>query len=76
MAVTYLVKPAVSFGLRAGIHCFLCKKTSHHPHDISHRYCGNCHVFHDDLCCARCGRRQSEHRERDPCDFQAMIAHA
>ncbi len=26
--------------------CLLCGMTSHHPKDVEHRFCGNCHVFH------------------------------
>jgi hypothetical protein len=31
------------------ITCGECGLTSHNPHDVAHRYCGNCHVFHDDV---------------------------
>jgi len=30
-----------------GIRCHTCDRTSLHPTDISERYCGNCHVFHE-----------------------------
>ena len=30
------------------ITCPLCLMTSYHPEDIAHRYCGNCHLFHDE----------------------------
>lgn len=30
------------------IACPRCGKTSHHPQDIAQRYCGFCHIFHDD----------------------------
>ena len=30
------------------ITCPLCGRTSYHPQDIKHRYCGNCHMFHDE----------------------------
>jgi len=28
--------------------CLYCGKTSFNPHDYRERYCGNCHVFHED----------------------------
>jgi hypothetical protein len=31
------------------IQCLKCNAKSRHPLDIAQRYCGNCHVFHDDL---------------------------
>lgn len=31
-----------------GFKCLKCRRTSYHPRDVEHRYCGNCHVFHDD----------------------------
>lgn len=30
-----------------GIKCLVCSMTSFHPEDIEHKYCGNCHIFHD-----------------------------
>lgn len=30
------------------ITCGACGVTSHNPHDVAERYCGHCHVFHDD----------------------------
>jgi hypothetical protein len=30
------------------IKCLLCMKTSWNMGDVQHRYCGNCHIFHDD----------------------------
>jgi hypothetical protein len=30
------------------IRCLLCQRVSHNPHDIRERYCGQCHMFHDD----------------------------
>jgi hypothetical protein len=30
------------------IKCLACGLTSHHPKDVEHRYCGKCHVFHND----------------------------
>ncbi|HEV8189489.1 MAG TPA: hypothetical protein VGP83_17170 [Pyrinomonadaceae bacterium] len=31
------------------IKCPHCGMISYHPQDIAHRYCGNCHRFHDDI---------------------------
>jgi hypothetical protein len=31
------------------IRCLLCRRISGHPQDVAFRYCGACHVFHDDL---------------------------
>lgn len=31
------------------ITCPKCKMVSYHPQDISHKYCGNCHAFHDNM---------------------------
>ena len=31
------------------IQCKLCGLISYHPKDIEHKYCGNCHVFLDDI---------------------------
>jgi hypothetical protein len=30
------------------ITCLACGRTSHNTHDVQHRYCGHCHVFHED----------------------------
>lgn len=30
------------------ITCTKCRKTSRHPKDVAERYCGACHVFHED----------------------------
>jgi hypothetical protein len=32
----------------AAITCGRCGMTSYNPHDVAARYCGNCHVFHED----------------------------
>ena len=34
-------------GKIVAITCNTCNMTSYHPKDIEHKYCGNCHVFHD-----------------------------
>jgi len=31
----------------AYIKCLICERKSYHSKDIEHRYCGNCHRFHD-----------------------------
>lgn len=31
------------------IRCLLCERTSYNANDVSERYCGACHLFHDDL---------------------------
>ena len=31
------------------ITCLRCKLTSDNPYDVEEHYCGNCHVFHDDI---------------------------
>jgi len=29
--------------------CFTCGMLSHNPDDITQKYCGHCHKFHEDL---------------------------
>ena len=31
------------------IQCPQCHAISYHPSDIAHRYCGRCHMFHDQM---------------------------
>ena len=31
------------------IKCLVCDMTSYHPEDVSQRFCGKCHIFHEDL---------------------------
>jgi hypothetical protein len=31
-----------------GIRCHTCGLTSYHPEDVRSRYCGHCHVFHEE----------------------------
>ena len=41
------LKPTCSVDRRGdSITCFVCGVTSRNPHDVYHRYCGNCHQFH------------------------------
>lgn len=42
----YIVR--VSADGRPSITCLRCMQTSHHPKDVEFRYCGHCHVFHED----------------------------
>lgn len=44
---TYVVVPAAT-DRPASIVCLRCGAQSFNPHDIAERYCGRCHVFHDD----------------------------
>ena len=30
------------------ITCRICGLTSYNPHDVEHRYCGKCHIVHDE----------------------------
>jgi len=47
--VTYrLVTTTVRNHTYSGIQCLVCGSTSYHPRDIAERYCGLCHVFHED----------------------------
>jgi hypothetical protein len=34
---------------RVSITCKRCKRTSYNLNDVEQRYCGYCHVFHDDI---------------------------
>ncbi len=29
------------------ITCLICNMTSYHPEDVNHKYCGNCHMYHE-----------------------------
>jgi hypothetical protein len=40
------VSYAVSFDGKA-IFCRMCGNASHNQNDIENRYCGHCHLFHD-----------------------------
>lgn len=48
MKLTYRINTDTE-GKAESITCLQCGMTSYHPKDIEHRYCGHCHVFHDDL---------------------------
>jgi hypothetical protein len=43
LGVAYLLSPE-----GAAITCGRCGMTSYNPHDVAARYCGHCHVFHED----------------------------
>lgn len=34
--------------LRLAIRCHTCRRISFNPTDVYERYCGACHVFHED----------------------------
>ncbi len=34
---------------KPSITCPICGLTSYHPKDIEHGFCGNCHLFRDDI---------------------------
>jgi hypothetical protein len=31
------------------ITCLLCNRLSYNPNDVEKKYCGNCHIFHDQV---------------------------
>ncbi len=35
-------------GVTSSITCLICGRTSFNPTDIAQKYCGACHVFHED----------------------------
>jgi hypothetical protein len=50
LLVNVLAGPPTSYAIAGrSITCRLCGLTSHNPNDIRERYCGRCHIFHDDL---------------------------
>ena len=48
LVVTQQNQPKVGSRLTLGIRCHKCQRVSYHPKDIYERYCGACHVFHED----------------------------
>lgn len=51
LARTYLGRHGLRYWIGPdgkSITCITCGMTSANPHDIEQRYCGHCHVFHDD----------------------------
>jgi ribosomal protein L37E len=32
----------------SGIRCLCCGSVSYHPQDVAQRYCGCCHLFHEE----------------------------
>lgn len=69
------------------ITCPACGKVSYNPNDIEQRYCGNCHLFHDQMLCVYCKElvaagEQDEHNSCQPihhaCGFRlaaGSVAH-
>jgi hypothetical protein len=43
-----LLRPAVRMA-QPSIACPSCGKTSYNPTDVSERFCGNCHLFHNQM---------------------------
>jgi hypothetical protein len=39
------------------IRCLICGAISYHPKDIEERYCGRCHIFHDEKIVLLSGNR-------------------
>lgn len=50
-----------------GIYCLWCKRTSFHPQDVAHRFCGACHAFHQDI--------QARPRFRHNCRACTFLGH-
>lgn len=50
---SYIVSPDGGF-----ITCLRCGKTSYNLDDVAKRYCGNCHLFHDDVTPAQVSQQQ------------------
>lgn len=46
------------------ITCLACGRTSANKHDIEQRYCGHCHVFHDDQTADRARLKTREPDQR------------
>lgn len=45
----------------AAIQCLVCGRVSHNPNDVAERYCGYCHVFHNEA-----ARSEDLTNEEDP----------
>jgi hypothetical protein len=45
--MTYRINDSPDAAGGKSITCLRCGMTSHNPHDVEHRYCGNCDMFHD-----------------------------
>jgi ribosomal protein S27AE len=43
LGISYMLSPDGE-----AITCGRCGLTSHNPHDVAARYCGNCRVFHEE----------------------------
>ena len=46
---TYIIRDDPRAISGQSIQCLICGRTSHHPDDVKHRYCGYCHRFHEDV---------------------------
>jgi hypothetical protein len=46
---TYIILVGATPTDPPAIKCLICERVSYHPKDISERYCGFCHRFHDDM---------------------------
>lgn len=47
LGLRYLLSQRVG-AIAGSITCLTCYRTSHHPGDVENKYCGYCHVFHED----------------------------
>jgi len=51
-----------TFVIRDGaIHCLMCNTTSFNTRDVSEKYCGRCHLFHDAVAQAKELSKQGSH---------------
>lgn len=48
--VVFRASPVPRFRINGekSITCLDCNRTSYNLNDVRHRYCGHCHVFHDE----------------------------
>jgi len=44
---TYEILPVEGSHTGGAIKCLKCGMTSYNPNDVKHKYCGNCHEFHE-----------------------------
>ena len=44
---TYEIIPIEGLHGPGAIKCLKCGMTSYNPNDAMHKYCGNCHEFHE-----------------------------
>jgi len=43
----YSISKSEKSGLNR-IMCLTCGRVSHNPNDVANKYCGHCHIFHED----------------------------